>query len=279
MFSPSFWVVLRVSLSFLRGVLHSLFALLWGAVFLSSFSWVVLLGFLLPSLGSVAVFSFSFWRCCLPSQPLGGAAFLLFSWAVLRCFSYFGWSCLVSSSSSFGWCCLVFPSPFFCVVLPSLPLFGWRFLPCLVGWCCLVSFFFGWCCCSVWCCVPSPPFWVGLRSPSLLLGGAAQRFILPLGVAVFPSPVWWCCLPSPPLGGCGVAFPYPFAWCCLPSLPLVEQFFFTIFGWVALIVFFTSRVVLPGFLLLLWVVLLFFPLLFAWCCLPSPPFGWLSLPP
>ena len=40
----------------------------------------------------------------------------------------------------------------------------------------------------------------GLRSPSLLLGGAAWFLPSMGGVAVFASPVWWCCLPSPPLG-------------------------------------------------------------------------------
>ena len=53
---------------------------------------------------------------------------------------------------------------------------GWTcFFSFSEGWCCLVSCFFGWCCCFpfsfAWCCLSS--FGWGLRSPSLLLGGAA----------------------------------------------------------------------------------------------------------
>ena len=132
------------------------------------------------SFGGVAVCPSPVWWYCLPSPPLGVAAF---------------------SISSVGWCCLV---SFF---LLFLLLFGgaafqplqWvvvRFPMSSVGWCCLVSssFLFGG------FAVLPPPFggvaflrlpWVGRRSPSLLLGGAAWfppslggvAFLLLLGAA------------------------------------------------------------------------------------------------
>ena len=73
---------------------------------------------------------------------------------------------------------------------------------CLVR-CCLVSSFFGWCCCFPspvwWCCFPSPPLGEAAFPPSLLMGGAA-----------------WC----PLFWGCCCFDPLPFARCCFPFHPL-----------------------------------------------------------
>ena len=183
----------------------------------------------------------SFVWCCVPSPPLR-------------------WGCV--PPSSVGWCFAVFlPSPF-SVVLPSSS-FGWLFSPLLLGGAAWFFLPFGWCCLpslggaaflpsSVgWCRLVSsffwvvllfcvvlrsfPSLWVGLRSPSLMLGGAA----------------WF---PSPPLSGGGVAFSLsfcvvlpPFAsfgWGCVPSL----------FCWVVLLIVFSSP--------------------WGWCCCFSFSFWW-----
>ena len=67
-----------------------------------------------------------------------------------------------------------------------------------------------------WCCFPHL-IWVGLRSASLQLGGAAWFSPSSWVVLLVQSPFRWCCLPSPPLSG--ATFPlssvgWCFGWCC-----------------------------------------------------------------
>ena len=88
----------------------------------------------------------------LSPNPLGGVAFPISS----GCLPSPPLSGATFSLSSVGWCCLV--SCFFgrrCCFSNLLLLFhhqssvGWCcFFPSSEGWCCLVSFFFGWCCFS-----------------------------------------------------------------------------------------------------------------------------------
>ena len=208
--SFSFFVVLPSFPSFLQvGLLCPLFCwvvllclfILWmvflgGATFpLSSVGWCRLASFV----GCCCVLHSPFAWCCLPSPPLGGAAFspsavwvllcLLLLWAVLRFSSPSSWCCLPSppslSEAAFSlfsvWCCFISS--------PS-SLGGATFSSSSVGRYCLTFSFFGWC------------FWVGLLFPSLLLGGAAWPPSLG-GVALFPlsfcvvlpsfSPFRWDC--------------------------------------------------------------------------------------
>ena len=108
-----------------RCCVFSLSPFAWGCIPLL-FCWVVLLGFLLHH-GWCCFFSFSFWRCCFPSPPFGGAAcspsFLLGGTAWLP--------------SSF-WVVLLF-FLLLVVVLPPFPSFfgGAACSPSVVGWCCL----------------------------------------------------------------------------------------------------------------------------------------------
>ena len=143
----------------------------------SLFCWVGA-AFLSSPFGGVAVFSFSFWLYCLPSPPLvelhfsplllggaawfplslGGVAFLSLplgsdaflvvllsfpSFGKWRFSPLFGWVVLLGLL----WAALLFQSPSMWCCLPSPSFGGAAFLLSSVGWCCLVSFFFGWCCC------------------------------------------------------------------------------------------------------------------------------------
>ena len=93
-------------------------------------------------LGGVAVFVLLlFGGVAFLPHPLGGAAFLPVLWVGLF-FPFFCWLALLGLLLiSGGVECLLS----FCVVLPS---FLWAaFSPFSVGWCCLVSSFFGWYCC------------------------------------------------------------------------------------------------------------------------------------
>ena len=156
--------------------LPSLFHSSGGVAFpASSVGWCC---FPFPPFGGVAVFSFSFWLYCLPSPPLvelhfsplllggaawfplslGGVAFLSLplgsdaflvvllsfpSFGKWRFSPLFGWVVLLGLL----WAALLFQSPSMWCCLPSPSFGGAAFLLSSVGWCCLVSFFFGWCCC------------------------------------------------------------------------------------------------------------------------------------
>ena len=131
--------------------LPSLGGVLGGATFpLSSVGWCRLASFV----RCCCVLPFPFAWCCLPSHPLGGAAFspsavwvllcLLLLWAVLRFSSPSSWCCLPSppslseaafSPSSVWWCFLSSPSS----------LGGAAFSPSSAGRCCFTFSFFEWC--------------------------------------------------------------------------------------------------------------------------------------
>ena len=232
-FSPLFcWVVLSTFSSFRWGCFPSLFCWLvlpsflppsGGAPLVPLFCWVVLLCLPLWVVLRLALSSFAW--CCLPSPPLGGAAF---GWCRLA--SLFRWCCVWPSLLLRGaafllhiWVWLLSP-PLLLegAALPSLSLGGVlggaTFPFSSVEWCRLASLF-GWCC--VW--------------PSLLLRGAAFLSLLPwVGLVSLPSSVGWCCPPSPPLGG--DAFPpSSVGWCCLPSPPLGGAAFSLLFPWVVLL--------------------------------------------
>ena len=295
--------------------------LLGGVVVVSFSCWVALLGLLLLGdvflsfyvvlLGFFPLWVVSpVWWCCLPSPPLGGAAF---SHVFFLVSSLFGWSLLFGGAAfirSFG--CGSFFHVFCWVVL-----FG------------LLHLLGGVACFSFSCLVVLPSF------SSFGWGGAARSPPPFGGVAVFPSPVRWCCLPSPPFGGtasspvfCWVVllllpfgcccccfsllllrgaawsppslalFSSPFTWCCLvsslfgwsllfggfclPPPPLGGAALSPVFCWVVLLGLLLLLVVLlfflllfggAAFLLLLWVVQLFPMSSVAWCCLVSSVFG------
>ena len=214
--------------------------LLGGVTFPISFQVV------LPSLSS-------FWWGCLPSPPLGGAAFfhLLKGGAAWFPSSLSGVAFPLSGAafrpllcvvvlcplSSVGSRCLVslllggvafFSSPF--GGLPSSPSCGWScFFP-LFSWVVLLGFFTGRCCFS-----------------NLLLCAAAFLLLLWVGTTFPPSSVGWCCLVHP--GGVALFFGGA------AFLPWV--------GFLSPLVF------------LLWVVLPFF--LSFWWDYFSPVFSWVVL--
>ena len=140
------------------------------------------------------------------------------------------------------WVVLLFPL-FFCVVLPFFPLVGLRSPSLLLGGAAWFSF-------SGWCCHFFCPFGgttfplssVGLVHASLGCCCVLLCLLLLWTVLLFQSPFRWSCLPSPPFGG---ALHHLLWWSC---------FFPSSEGWCCLVVLlFTS------------------PL--SWCCLPSPPLG------
>ena len=122
--------------------------LLGVAAFSHVVCWVVLFGFTLP---------FG-WCCCFFLLLLGGAAWSPPSLALFPlsfCVVLLGFFPLWVVSPVW-WCCL-----------PSPPLGSGAFLPSSVGWCCLVSSPFWWCCCfSFSCLVVLPSFSsFGWRAP------------------------------------------------------------------------------------------------------------------
>ena len=266
----SFWVCCLVSSFF--GWCCLFFLLLLGgaawflpslALFSSPFTWCCLAPLWVVSPVWCCCSPSPVWWCFLPSPPLGGAAFShVFCWVVLL-----------------GLLLVLVVLLFFLLLFSGAafhPL-HWvgRRSPCLLlGWCCLVSSFYGWSCCfplscSVvlllvfgWCCV----------SP-LLLSGAAWS---PPSLALFSSPFTWCCLVSSLFGwsllfggaafipsfGCGSFF---------PCLLLGGAVWFHPSFWVVLFFSLSFFVVLLG-LLFPWRC---FPLLLRGCCL-APSLGGLS---
>ena len=236
---------------------------------ISSFLGVVFLSFYVVLLGSFPLWVVSpVWCCCLPSPPLGGAAFSNVFFLVS---SLFGWSLLFGGAAfirSFG-CGSFFPCLLFGGAVWFHPSFWvvWLFFPSPVGWCCLVSSLFGWSLLfggaafllllwegllfsmsSVgWCCLVSSTFWVVLLFFLLLFGGAAFLLLLWVGwCCSVSSSFWWCCC---------------FSFSCLVVLPSFSSFWWDCF---------IPRLLLggaasPSF----WVVLLCFPSPVAWCCLVS----------
>ena len=172
---------------------------------------------------------------------------LLLLWAVLRC------------------------SLSFFVVLPSFPSFlqVGSFVPSSVGWCFFASSFFGWC------------FWVGLLFPCLLLGGAVAFCPSPLLLfgCCFASSSGRCCVFSLLLRGAAF-FPSFLEWGCFLPLFCWKVLPYLLFLWVVFWVglLFPSLLWVVPLGLLRW-VLLRFTLLFAWCCLPSLPFGGAAFSP
>ena len=269
---------------------------------------IIIIIIIIPWLFGCCFASSFFGRCCVVPYPslwcyhpslLPSSGAPLSPSSVGWCFfasSFFGW---------FFWVGLLFPSLMlggaawppslggvasgplsFCVVLPSFSPFWW---------CCFLSpLLLGG--------VAWPPSLSGVALFPLLLRGAAFLSLLPwVGLVSLPSSVGWCCPPSPPLNG--DAFPpSSVGWCCLPSPPSLSAFFCLVvlhffsffFGWGCFLPLFCWKV-LP-YLLFLWMVFLggtTFPFSsvgwcrlasfvgcccvlhspFAWCCLPSPPFG------
>ena len=145
----------------------------------------VLLGFFLLWM-VLRFFPSPVWWCCLPSPPLGEAAFppSLLTGGAAWCSPFLGG---VAFPISFQ---VVLPSFSFCCVgllfSPPLLLGGvaWSTLPWVVLRC---SSLFAWCCF---------PFHV-LGSGALLLStvGCCLVFLLLWAVLPFPSPLAWCCLP------------------------------------------------------------------------------------
>ena len=122
---------------------------------MSSVGWCRLVSSFL--LGGVAVIPSPVWRCCLPSPPLGGAAFSpVFCWVVLLGFhpsmggvAVFSLSCLVLLGLLLllGWWGCFVPRLQLGGVA-SFAFSGWGGVPLLFSWVVLLGFLlpFGWCC-------------------------------------------------------------------------------------------------------------------------------------
>ena len=243
---------------------------------------------------------FSTLRCCLPSPPLCSGAFSpLVLLGRAACFFQSHWVVLL------GFLLLLLVGH----CLPPPPVGGAAFFP-SSGWVVLLGFLLLWAVLLFQspfvCCCLRPPPWVGLRSPPLLLGGAAWSFPPPVAF-----PISFCCvvlLPFSPPGllgstpaccfpiSIGAAFLLSFwvgllSFPCLllggaasvhssigvvlrPALPTIA---FLTPPWVELLFpIFFYVVVLPSFPFLLWVVLPSFPS-FGWGCFPFPLLGWCCL--